>query len=132
MVDLDLRELSAPIKALRPELADAYKRLDSKWNEIAECLKALPIPCAVSYNFWSDGYGHDSECLVWKKWNGKKRICIESHQLFPSDSGPADDVTTTPYEEWSGEQRISMLGFVPGLFKAAAKVTEGFIAMAKK
>jgi hypothetical protein len=132
MVNLDLRKLSAPIEALRPELSAAYKRLDSKWNEIAECLKALKIPSTVSYTFSTDEYGLDSYRLVWRKWSGTRRICIEAHQCgFPPDPEADCEVTVTPYEEWSGEQRIDMLDHVPGLFEAAAKVTEEFIARIK-
>ena len=131
MVDLDLGKLSAPVEALRPELNEAYQRLDAKWHEIAECLKTLPIPSAVSYEY--DREDHDGEsfaCLVWKKWNGKKRVCIEIH-IFDPNSYSAYDVTTTPYEEWSGEQRIEMLDHVPGLFEAAEKQTKEFIDKTK-
>ena len=77
MVDLDLRKLSAPIEALRPGLDGAYKRLDKKWDEIAQCLKGLPIPCEVAYDYAQDEFApEDALCLEWKKWNGKKRICI--------------------------------------------------------
>ena len=130
MVNIDLRKLSAPIEALHPALGDAYKRLDSKWEEIAETLKSLAIPTEVSYTYSTDDYHpEDSSCLVWKKWNGKKRICLEFHSFNPNNGNPYSDyeVRTTPYEEWSGPQRIDMLEHVPGLFDAAVKATQEFI-----
>lgn len=132
MVKINLGELSAPIEALRPALDEAYKRLDEKWQEITTCLKSLPIPCNVSYKYCGgDQYAPaDYSCLVWRKWNGKKRICIE-HNFFNPNleySGSDFEVTTIPYEEWSGEMRIEMLEHVPGLFAAAAEETKEFIA----
>ena len=129
MVDLDLRKLSAPVEALRPELSAAYKRLDAKWDEIVKCLKSLPIPSSISFthdhNEWNP---EDFSCIVWRKYNGKKRICIEVHIFNPNSNPYTDyDVTTTPYEEWSGEQRVDMLEHVPGLFAAAEKATREFI-----
>ena len=128
MVNFDLRKLSAPVEALRPELDEAYKRLDAKWEGIATCLNGLSIPCSVSYTFSVEDPNHPEnyDCLVWKKWNGKKRICIEACRFY-SDY----DVTTTPYDEWSGQQRIDMLEHVPCLFDAAAKQTKDFIDKTK-
>ncbi len=133
MVDIDLRKLSAPIEALRPALGDAYKRLDSKWDEIAEALKSLAIPTDVFYTYTTDDFrSEDIACLAWRKWNGKKRICLEYHSFNPNGNPYSDyDVTTTPYEEWSGQQRIDMLEHVPGLFDAAAKATQEFIDKTK-
>lgn len=132
MVSLDLRKLAAPVEALRPALDEAYQRLDAQWEEIAKCLKALPIPCTISFSFSSDEFHPENfDCLVWKKWSGKKRICIESHQYSPNNPYTDYEVTTTPYEEWSGQQRIDMLEHVPGLFDAAAKQTEEFIQKTK-
>lgn len=133
MVDLDLRKLSAPVEALRSELTEAYQRLDAKWNEIAKCLAALPIPCAVSHTFATDEYNPENfDCLAWKKWNGKRRICFESHRFSPQNPYSDYEVTTTPYEEWSGEQRVDLLDQVPGLFEAAEKQTKEFIEKANK
>ncbi len=130
MVDLDLRKLSAPIEELRPKLDAAYKRLDAQWGEIEACLKKLPIPCDVSYAYSEDPWQpEDCNCLEWKKWNGKKRICIVAYHINPQSSDY--DETTTPYDEWSGEQRIEMLEHVPGLFDAVAKQTKEFIDRAK-
>jgi len=120
------------LKRLRSELSDAYKRLDAKWDEITECLKALPISCSVSYTFSTGDYGPDFDCLVWRKWNGTKRICIESHSFCPNNPYSDFEVKITPFDEWSGEQRICMLEHVPGLFEAAAKATEQFIEKTKK
>lgn len=129
MVKIDLRALSAPIEALRPSLSDAYKRLDDNWEEIAETLKKLPIPTDVSYCYHVDERcPEDALFLVWKKWNGKKRICLEFHRFDPNYDPYTDyEVITTPYEEWSGPQRIEMLEHVPGLFAAAEKATQEFI-----
>ena len=134
MVNLNLRKLSAPIEALRPKLADAYKRLDIKWEEIVKCLKSLPIPCAISHMYDQNEWNPEDFCLlVWKKWNGKKRICIEVHIFNPHSNPHSDyDITTTPYDEWSGQQRIDMLEHVPGLFAAAEKQTKEFIEKTKK
>ncbi|HBE71251.1 MAG TPA: hypothetical protein DDW52_24150 [Planctomycetaceae bacterium] len=129
MVDLDLRKLSAPIEALRPEIKQAYANLDRKWEAIADCLK--PVPVAVSYAYFQDE--GDFDCLVWQKWNGKKRICIQVN-VFKQQSayGGGDyETTTTPYEEWSAEQRAYMLRHVPGLFEAAEKQTREFIEQTK-
>lgn len=132
MVNLDLRKLSAPVEALRPNLAEAYKRLDAQWDEIDDCLNSLPIPCTVSYAHSPDEWHpEDFMCLVWKKWNGKKRICIEVHIFDPNNQYSEYSVTTTPYDEWSGEQRIEMLQHVPGLFEAAEKQTKKFIDKTK-
>ena len=129
MVNLDLRKLSAPIEALRPQLDEAYDRLDLKWAEIVNCLKSLPIPTSVSYTY-SEDPGMHYESLCWQKWNGKFRICHKSH-LYHGGQNPHHesdfDVTTTPYEEWSGQRRIDMLEHVPGLFETAAKKTKEFI-----
>lgn len=128
MVDIDLRKLSAPIEALRPALQKAYERLDAKWGEIIECLHNLPIPCSVSYAFDFGNYDSpEQSCLVWQKWNGKKRLCIQHDVMSPNSKFTEFDRTITPYEEWSGEQRIAMLQHVPGLFAAAEEATKRFI-----
>jgi hypothetical protein len=134
MVDIDLRKLSAPVEALRTELDDAYKRLDAKWAEIETVLKKLPIPCSVSFNYSDDEWNpEDADCLVWKKWNKKKRICIVYHRFNPGSNPYSDyETTTVPYDEWSGQQRIDMLEHVPGLFEEAAKETKEFIEKTKK
>lgn len=133
MVDIDLRKLSAPIEALRPALQKAYERLDAKWGEIIECLHNLPIPCSVSYTYKQSAIGNsDFDCLVWKKWNGKKRLCIEHNSFTPEHPDYDWKSTITPYEEWSGEQRIAMLQHVPGLFTAAEEATKRFIENAER
>jgi hypothetical protein len=134
MADFDLRSLSAPVEALRDDLVAAYQRLDAKWENIAKCLKALPIPCTVSFSYSFDEYHPaDSDDLVWKKWNGKKRICIESCRFNPGGHSDSDyEVTTVPYEEWSGPQRIEMLEHVPKLFEVAEKQTKAFIERTRK
>ncbi len=133
MVELDLRKLSGPVEALRPALTEAYKRLDVQWAEVEKCLKTLPIPCSISYTYDVDEMGPENfSCLVWQKWNGKKRICIEVNIFAPNSNPYSDyDITTTPYDEWSGQQRIDMLEHVPGLFEAAEKQTKEFIEKTK-
>ena len=129
MVNFDLRELSAPVEALRSDVDAAYKRLDSKWDAVAKALKKLPLPCDVGYTFDEDPY-HAPDCirLEWRKCNGKKRLCIVSCYMQMTPDGPEWDANVTPYEEWGGEQRINMLKHVPKLFEAAAKQTKAFIA----
>jgi len=133
MVNIDLQQLAAPIEALRPELDDAYKRLDAKWAEITKCLQKLPIPSSVYYTFDENPQcPEDYDCLAWTKYNGKKRICIVSYRWNPNQyDGSEHDISTTPYEEWSGQQRIAMLDHVPDLFAAAAKGTQEFIDQTK-
>ena len=135
MVNLDLRKLSAPVEALRPQLTDAYGRLDAQWAEIAKCLKSLPIPTSISHSYSCDEFHPEHfECLVWKKWNGKQRICHEYHHFHGGQNPYSNsdyDVTTTPYEEWSGQRRIDLLEHVPGLFEAAEKQTKEFIDKTK-
>jgi len=129
MVNFDLRELSAPLEALRPEVEAAYKQLDEKWDAVAAALRKLPIPCDVGYTFAVDPYsGQDSLGLEWRKWKGKKRICVVSCYLADTPFGPEEAETVTPYDEWGGEQRVNMLKHVPKLFEAAAKQTKAFIA----
>jgi hypothetical protein len=128
MVKLDLRKLSAPIEALRSDVDAAYKRLDAKWEEIADHLRALPIPCTIGYTFSQSPYGQEYCRLEWRKFNGKRRICIVLYSMDSDGNGGIDESeTTTPYEEWSGEQRVEMLEHVPNLFDAAAKQVQEFV-----
>ncbi len=129
MVNFDLRELSAPLEALRPDVDAAYKRLDDKWNALADQLRKLPIPCNVEYTFDEDPC-HPDNCLrlEWRKWRGKKRICIVSCYTEVTPNGYEEAETVTPYDEWSGEQRVNMLQHVPKLFEAAVEQTKTFIA----
>ncbi|QGQ23976.1 hypothetical protein F1728_15370 [Gimesia benthica] len=132
MEPIDLRALSAPLEALRPRLEEAYQHLDKKWCEISECLKSLPIPGNVSVIIPSDDHHpEDYLTLEWGKFKGKKRIYFSYHNFNPSPYGDYE-VTTIPYEEWSGEQRIAMLEHVPSLFAAAAEETEKFIKRAHR
>lgn len=125
----DMRKLSAQIEAMRPALDEAYKRLDARWSEVVETLKSLPIPTDVSFTYHEPPNSGDSSCLVWHKFGGKRRICIEHNIFNPNNGDPESDweVITVPYEEWSGSQRIEMLKHVPGLFKAALDATRKFI-----
>jgi len=128
MVDFDLRELSAPLEELRPEVQAAYKRLDAQWDAVSNALKKLPIPCNVGFTYEGEDHGNYRLNLEWRKWKGKKRICIVEWVFGCTPYGPEESETVTPYDEWSGEQRIQMLEYVPQLFEAAAKRTKEFIA----
>lgn len=130
MAKIDLSVLSAPVEALRADVEAAYHRLDLKWAEIAAQLKQLPIPCTVGYRF-SENPAHpeDYDCLEWRKFNGKKRVCIVSYRWEHDPYGISDtSVSITPYEEWSGEQRVYMLEHVPKLFEEAVKQVKEFIS----
>ena len=133
MVDFNLRELSASVESLRPEVDAAYKRLDAKWDEIASELKKLPIPCAVGFTY-SERYGHpeDYNRLEWKKWSGKKRICIVYYRWDHNPiTGEDTEETTIPYDEWSAEQRLEMLEHVPNLFASAIEQVNEFVNKTK-
>ncbi len=133
MVNFDLRELSAPLEALRTEVDAAYERLDEKWNAVVGQLRKLSIPCNVGYIFAENPYhAPDYVRLEWRKWKGKKRICIVSHHLVDTPDGPEEGETVTPYDEWGGEQRVDMLQHVPKLFEAAVKQTKAFIARTRE
>lgn len=129
MVKLDLRALSAPLENLRPEVASAYKRLDAQWEAITATLKKLPIPCDIGCVLYEapEDHGCYSQ-LEWRKCQGKKKVCIVWHSRGNGPYGYEETEEVTPYEEWSGGQRIEMLQHVPNLFVAAAKQTKEFIA----
>lgn len=129
MVEYDLRALSAPIEQLRTDVDAAYKRLDERWMEVAEALKTLPIPCDVAWTVSMNGYEpRHYHGLAWKKWNGKRRICRIVGFLEPMPDGTEEgNETITPYEEWSAEERVEMLKFVPNLFRQAERRTKAFI-----
>ncbi len=132
MAKIDIETLIAPIEKLRPALSDAYKRLDVKWEEISEALRSLPLPCDVSFSLNTSDGDPEGTSLVWKKWNGKKRICLEFTSYQPGVHFDSDFVVDTkPYEEWSAQQRVEMLEHVPGLFQAAAQATQDFIDKTK-
>ena len=132
MANLDLRKLSASLEALRPEVDAAYKRLDAKWKAVTDQLRSLPIPCNVQYTFDEDDYSPENYlALEWRKWNGSKRICIVSYYMESGPEGPEEASSTTPYEEWSGEQRVEMLQHIPKLFEAAVAQTKSFIERTK-
>ena len=128
MVDHDLRKLSARIEALRPDVDEAYKRIDAKWAKLAAHFKKLPIPCTVGYAFHHCPYSEDIKSLDWRKFNGKWRFCITLHfQDVHPNEGPYWDVKVTPFEEWSAENRIEMLRHIPKLFESAEKEIKEFI-----
>jgi hypothetical protein len=125
MADLNLRKLSAPLEALRPEVNAAYKKLETNWKEIADQLAKLPIPSKATFTIWHDG--PDSVALEWRKWKGSKRVCITSYGYEHADGDMHETEDVTPFEEWSAEQRLDMLEHVPGLFEAAFVQTKQFI-----
>lgn len=124
MSDLDLGALGAPIEALRDDVKAAYERVDAKWEAIIERLKSLPIPCAVSYCLWESDSCMESRCLEYRKYSGKKRICLTYYSIHSQ----SEECDITPYDEWSGEQRVDMLKHVPNLFERATAQTKEFIA----
>lgn len=123
MVDLNLRELSAPIEALRPKVDAAYKLLDEQWKAIAAQLSELPIPCSIIHSYATNDDGSECYTLEWRKWKGSKRLCTAVN--FFNGQDELEDVT--PFEEWGAEHKLEMLKHVPGLFKDAAVQTERFI-----
>ena len=128
MAKLDLRALAAPLEALRPEVKAAYERLDTKWDEITKLLRKLPIPSDVSYVFDMDPEcPPDRVALEFRKHKGERRICIASYTYFASQHGEGESCGVTPFEEWSGEQRIKMLEYIPGLFAEAEKAIKAFL-----
>lgn len=132
MVNLDLRKLSAPLEELRPDVDAAYKRLDEKWDAIRKQLDKLPIPCTVSYAFaQSQHCPDDCVCLEFRKWKGYKRLCITSYWSGSGPDGWEEGEDVTPFEEWSGEQRVQMLLHVPDLFQNAVKQVKAFIDKTK-
>lgn len=124
MVDLNLRELSAPIEALRPKVDAAYKLLDEQWKAIAAQLSELPIPCTVVYSYLSNENG-EYWTLEWRKHKGSKRICTVFNYFVSGEPCEIEDIT--PIEEWGAEHKLAMLQHVPGLFKAAQAQTEQFV-----
>lgn len=132
MADYDLRELSAPVEALRSEVKSAYERLDAEWESVANQLRKLAIPCAVSYAYFEDECNPgNNDCLEFRKWKGAKRLCIAAYSAGSGPYGWEENCDVTPYDEWSGEQRVAMLRHVPGLFQAAAKQTQAFVDQTK-
>lgn len=125
---LDLRELSAPLENLRSDVEAAYKRLDEQWDKVSKELAKLPIPVDVDFTYYCESHGNHWVNLSWRKWKGKKRICIVSHHEGNGPDGYEIEEIVTPYEEWGGELRISMLQHVPKLFDAAIEQTKAFIA----
>ncbi|WP_428305001.1 hypothetical protein [Lacipirellula sp.] len=125
MSELDLEALAAPIEALRKDVKAAYTRLDAKWEAIAERLRKLPIPCTVSYKISENDNCDQSYRLDFRKHAGKKRICTGIYYFNPNTGD--EEVDVTPYEEWSGEQRVELLRHVPALFEEAAKAVKEFI-----
>ena len=132
MVDFDLGELSAPLEALRPEVKAAYKRLDSRWQAITNQLRQLSLPCSICYQISSrDDGGPEGVYLEYRKWKGIKRICIVSCWFEHSHYGMEMAEDVTPYEEWSGEQRVDMLRHVPDLFRVAVEQVKRFVEQTK-
>jgi hypothetical protein len=132
MSDLDLRKLSAPIEALRADVKAAYERLDAKWSAITEQLRKLPIPFTVSHTLGQPPSNpEDRWCIEFRKYNGSKRICFTIYYGSNGPYGWEEECDVTPYDEWSGEQRVEMLKYVPDLFEAAEKQVKEFIEQTK-
>ncbi|MEM6798787.1 MAG: hypothetical protein AAF589_04665 [Planctomycetota bacterium] len=131
MSELDLQKLSAPIEALKPEVINAYKAIDSTWESVGRKLSDLTIPCDVKYCY-SENPVYDGQhyCLEWRKYKGKKRFCDVYYSLVHDEYGIDEAERVTPYDEWSAEERLKMLEYVPSLFAEAEKSVKAFIAKA--
>ncbi|QDS95660.1 hypothetical protein FF011L_44590 [Roseimaritima multifibrata] len=129
MVDLDLSALSAPVEALRGDVTEAYKRLDARWEEVAEQLKKLPIPCTIGFKYGENPNDpEDYDRLEWRKWRGEKAICLASYRWERDPYGEwGTSCSVKLYDEWSAEQRLKMLEHVPGLFESAVDQVREFI-----
>ncbi|MCG6155535.1 hypothetical protein [Rubinisphaera margarita] len=128
MANLDLRTLSAPLEALRPDVEAAYQRLDRQWESIAEHLKGLPIPCSIEFVFdYNEFMPERYSALEWRKINGSKRFCIVNYDEDRSNYEQTSICSIRPFEEWSAEERVNMLQHIPGLFEAATRQTKEFI-----
>lgn len=133
-MDAKLKELAAPLEALRPQVESAYLRLEEKWSAVIDLLSSLPIPCDVSHKYsWIE---YHNDCwweLQWRKYNGQKRLCDTFCQDVLNPIGEPDtEYEVTPYEEWSAERRMKLLEHVPGLFKSAEKQVRDFIKKIEK
>lgn len=129
----DLDALGAPLEALRKEVDDAYARLGAYWTTVTAKLAQLPIPCDVGYSFIVDE-SNPMFCtrLEWCKYKKKKRLCIVEYGLENTPYGTDEYSIYTPYEEWSGDQRLRMKRFVPDLFQAAVQQVGRFIEETKE
>ena len=130
MVDLNLRELSAPLRALKPEVKEAFDRLNAKWKAVVAELKKITIPCDISHTY-CENIRSPEQChsLEWRKWRGKRRFCITYYDVdFDPQLGHEQTMDVTPYEEWSAEQRLEMLDHVPAFFETAVKQIQEFVA----
>lgn len=129
----DLRALAAPIEALRAEVDAAYKRLDSYWTSVLNELQKLPIPCDVGCDLPAcDDVPGEWMRLELQKSGKRKRLYIVRYWWDALPSGePTQTYSSSPYEEWSGDQRIWAMEYVPKLFEAAAKQTKEFIERTK-
>src|SRR5690606_24670966 len=93
-------------------------------------LEKLPIPCTVGFVYSENPHNPDEYMtLEWRKWKGKRRVCIVHNYIDMNPGGELDEAEdVTPYEEWSAEQRVEMLRHIPSLFAAAETQTRKFIA----
>lgn len=125
MTELDLEALSAPVESMRSEVAAAYDQLNKQWDEVATALKKLSLPLDVACMYWHDSiYGTErNACLEWRRWKGTRRLCVVEY----SELSELAEIDVTPYEEWSGEQRLTLLQHVPELFERAAEITRDFV-----
>ena len=133
----DLKELAAPLERLRPELDAAYESLETEWAAITETLRALPIPQRVVVELPAWGQNVD-RTLEWRKQNGTWRFCLvhtkQPPKKNPPNNGPAREPKpdVRPIEQWTGQERMNTLQYVPAVFEQAEKQTRAFIRKAKR
>jgi len=134
MVNPNLKDLSAPIEALRSDVSEAYKRLDDQWAAIAAQLKSLPIPCKISACVHNHPRSPErSVDLEWRKWRGKFRFCY-TYNDYEYDQYLDEHVATedvTPFDEWGAERKVEMLKHIPALFENAARQISEFVEKTK-
>jgi hypothetical protein len=74
---------------------------------------------------------NDGVCLEFRKWKGSKRLCITAYSSGNGPNGWEENYNVTPFEEWSGEQRVQMLRHVPDLFGNAVNQIKRFVEQTK-
>ena len=141
----DLDELAAPLERLRPEVEQAYASLETDWAAITERLRTLPIPQRVVVELPPWGQNVD-RTLEWRKHSGSWRFCLV-HTRPPKPGRPNGQgkrsprpngqpnvaqphVEVRPLEQWTGQERMNTLQYVPALFEQAEKQTRAFIRKA--
>jgi len=130
---LNLSELAAPLEKLRPDVIDAYERIDERWSEVADILAKLTLPCKISVVVeCHDPQHRDWKTLEWRKHKGTKKLCLTDYcEIIQGDGELYVSETVTPYEEWSATKRLETLAYVPKLFSNGIEQVQIFIAKAK-